>query len=44
MTQKYVCAFSHVLSRKVLNRFPTAAGSVIAIVPDWVDLNQLANI
>lgn len=35
------CAYSRTLSRKLLDRFSTKAGSMIALVPDWVDLDQL---
>jgi hypothetical protein len=38
-----ICAHDHVLSRKLLERFSTASGSVIAIVSDWFDLDELAS-
>jgi hypothetical protein len=37
-----VGAYDHTLSRKLRDRFPTAAGRMIVIVADWVDLDQLA--
>ncbi len=37
-----VCAFSRPLSKKLLDRFSTDSGPVTAIIPDWVNISQLA--
>jgi hypothetical protein len=36
-----LCAHDHILSRKLLNRFSAMNGSMIAIIPPWLDLHQL---
>lgn len=35
------CAYNHTLSKKLWDRLVTASGPMMAIVPDWLDLNQL---
>jgi len=36
-----ICAFQHVLSRKLFSQFQAATGDVIAIVGDWYNLKQM---
>ncbi len=36
-----VCAHDHILSKKLLNRFATMDGTIMAISPPWLDLDQL---
>src|SRR5688572_19359099 len=36
-----VCAWDRKLSRKLLERYAIAGGSIIAFIPDWVKVDQL---
>src|SRR5262245_45187759 len=36
------CAHNHTLSRKLLNRFSSRIGPMVAIIPEWVHLDQFA--
>jgi hypothetical protein len=36
-----LAAWNHTLSRKLLSRLSNAAGAMIALIPEWVDLGQL---
>lgn len=38
-----ICAHSHILSRKLLDRFSGATGSIVAIAGDWFDFDRISS-
>ena len=37
-----ICAHNKTLSKKLLSRFPNNFGALLAIVPDWIDIEKLS--
>lgn len=38
-----ICAYNHILSRKLLDRFSGATGSIVAIAGDWFDFDRISS-
>ena len=38
-----ICAYNHIFSRKLLDRFSGATGSIVAIVGDWFDFDRISS-